>query len=85
MATSLPPHPERSDTLTPAQAAEILHVSPVTLRNWRFNMRGPRYIKMGGIVLYRHRDLIAYIDASVVDPALPRPRGARRGARGGDA
>jgi hypothetical protein len=36
-----------SDLLTPQELADLLHVSPGTLANWRSNGRGPKYLKVG--------------------------------------
>ena len=47
-----------------------------TLAQWRCRGEGPAYIRFGHRVLYRGRDLNAWLDARVVDPdarnVLPR-------------
>ncbi len=35
-------------------------VSAGTIRNWRYLKKGPKYTKLGGIVVYRLEDVIAY-------------------------
>jgi len=59
-----------AELLTPHEAAQRLKVSEKTLNNWRCLCRGPMYVKMGGIVLYRLSDLNDFINASVVVPSL---------------
>jgi hypothetical protein len=40
-----------------------------TLERWRWEGRGPRYLKMGGRVVYRLEDVEAYEVAQSRDPA----------------
>ena len=40
-------------------------ISPRTLEQWRWQGRGPRYLKIGGRVLYRLADVEAYESAHV--------------------
>ena len=40
--------------------AERWHVSPRTLERWRWLGRGPRFLKVGGRVVYRLEDVEAY-------------------------
>ena len=35
-------------------------ISPRTLERWRWLKQGPRYIKLGGHVVYREQDIVAY-------------------------
>lgn len=53
--------------LTTAQAAAYLHLSPSTLEKMRCYGRGPKYLKVGGRVLYRTADLEAFLEACVVE------------------
>lgn len=53
--------------LTTAQAAEHLHLSASTLEKMRCHGRGPKYLKMGGRVLYRHEDLESYLASCLVN------------------
>jgi predicted DNA-binding transcriptional regulator AlpA len=51
--------------LTEADASQLLGLAPATLRNMRCTGRGPAFIKMGGLVRYRHADLVDWIEARV--------------------
>ena len=46
--------------LNTKEAAVFLGVKPQTLINWRFERKGPDYIKMGRRVVYRLSDLKKY-------------------------
>ena len=46
---------------TTKQVAGLLHVHPVTLRQWRHDGIGPIYLKIGRKVRYRHADLAGFI------------------------
>ena len=43
--------------------ASWLNVKPKTLEDWRLKGRGPKFIKTGSLARYRHRDVLAFIDA----------------------
>ncbi len=45
--------------------AERWLISPRTLEQWRWQGRGPRYLKIGGRVIYRLADVQAYEAASL--------------------
>jgi hypothetical protein len=45
--------------------AERWRISPRTLEQWRWQGRGPRYLKIGGRVVYRLSDVEAFELASV--------------------
>jgi len=45
--------------------AERWAVSPRTLEQWRWQGRGPRYLKIGGRVVYRLSDIEAFEAASL--------------------
>jgi hypothetical protein len=54
---------------TTKSAAEYLGLSSgVTLKGWRSNGKGPRYVKIGGKVFYLERDLNAFIESNTIDP-----------------
>jgi hypothetical protein len=57
------------DTIT---AASLLGVKKNTLELWRYKGTGPRFVKCGSRVVYRLRDLNAYLDSrtrkSTADP-----------------
>ena len=48
------------------EAAEILRLSPQTLRNWRTQNRGPAYVKAGRAIRYSVDDLRAFMDQNRV-------------------
>ena len=52
-------------TLTTRTAAEYLSLQPATLEQWRWNGKGPRFVKLGRSVRYRQADLDAFLDARV--------------------
>lgn len=56
---SIPPY-----ALRDKQAAEVIGVSVGLLRKWRLFGRGPRYSKIGGVILYRLKDLEEFVDDS---------------------
>ena len=43
--------------------------SASTLANWRYEKRGPAYIKTGRRIMYRGADLNAFLESRRVDPA----------------
>jgi predicted DNA-binding transcriptional regulator AlpA len=52
--------------LTEVQAAEILNLSVRTLQAWRLRGAGPSFVRAGRAIRYRHRDLLAWMDANTV-------------------
>ena len=40
-----------------------------TMSQWRHRGEGPRYVRLGGRVLYRGIDLNAWLDERIVEPA----------------
>jgi hypothetical protein len=52
-------------------------VSPRTLEQWRWQGRGPRYLKIGGRVVYRQQDIEAFeaanLHANTVGPIRESP------------
>mgnify|MGYP006165786907 CR=1 FL=1 len=61
-APSTPVRPSGSATahLHQEHLARRWGISPRTLERWRVEGRGPRYMKIGGRVLYRLEDIEAY-------------------------
>lgn len=52
-------------TLTSAEVASILHVTPTALARWRAEGRGPRWARTGdrkGRVIYLSRDVERWLD-----------------------
>jgi hypothetical protein len=70
--------------LNQTELARRWQVSPRTLERWRWLSQGPRYLKLGGRVLYRVSDIEAYersvIRLTEADAAGSWADGASRGA-----
>lgn len=49
-----------SGLLTTQELAERWHISTETLRYWRYNGKGPLYIKLNGPILYRLEDVLQF-------------------------
>lgn len=49
------------DLLSETAAAEALQLRPKTLCRWRFERRGPSYVKVGGSVRYCRNDLADFV------------------------
>jgi predicted DNA-binding transcriptional regulator AlpA len=66
------------------EAAEFLGLSPGTLATWRVRGGGPRYRKLGRVVVYDPTDLRAWLDeriyATTSSHQLP-PDNRRRNSR----
>lgn len=61
------------DNMRPAQAAWYTGLSESTLAKLRMRhnrIRGPKYLKISGCVIYRRSDLDKWMDGHFVDPAL---------------
>ncbi|ACH40466.1 MAG: hypothetical protein ACD_55C00119G0002 [uncultured bacterium] len=52
-----------STLLTTREAAEVLRVKESTLHQWRWQGRGPAFVKVGRLVRYRVAEVEAYIAA----------------------
>jgi len=52
--------------LSPAEVAAILHVEGRTLVTWRYQRRGPDYVKIEGRIWYQRSALEAYVASRVV-------------------
>ena len=50
------------------QAAKAGDLSPQTLRNWRYQRKGPVYYKIGRSVRYKIKDLIEFFEDRKIDP-----------------
>lgn len=64
--------------LTEAEAADVLRVEPVTLRNWRWRRYGPDHVKVGGTVLYTAAALSEWIESRTRSTAGRNKDGASR-------
>ncbi|MFF9687296.1 helix-turn-helix domain-containing protein [Streptomyces sp. NPDC014623] len=60
-----------SEKLTPAQAGQLMGVSPQTLANWRWQGIGPAYIKLtpgrGGRIRYNRAAVEAWMCSRTVE------------------
>ncbi len=50
------------DLITPGTLAERWNVTIATLSQWRWNGRGPQYLKLGRRVMYRIQDIAEFED-----------------------
>ena len=50
------------------EVADLIGVSPNTLKHWRWIGRGPRYVKLVFRVAYRWAYLDEWINANVAEP-----------------
>jgi predicted DNA-binding transcriptional regulator AlpA len=57
-----PPH----QLLKTSEAAEYLRLSVSQLNNWRMEGAGPPFVKLGGRVFYRLKDLERWLEARTV-------------------
>jgi hypothetical protein len=62
------------------RAAEILGRSPNTLKRWRYEGVGPRYVEMEGRVSYDVSVLIEYINQNTRVPSVRAAMEESRGA-----
>lgn len=70
-AFSLSEQPFQPDKLYPAGAPELDVIGkPQTRAQWRSEGKGPPYIKSGSRVLYSGKDLIDWLKAQRVEPAI---------------
>lgn len=53
------------ELLKPAEVAELLRVTPATLKDWRYEGRGPVYLKQGRWVVYRADDIAKWLAKQV--------------------
>jgi hypothetical protein len=57
------------DELVPeVEAAHVVRQKPATLTTWRWQRRGPPFVKLGRRVFYRRGDLHAWIAAQRHEP-----------------
>jgi predicted DNA-binding transcriptional regulator AlpA len=66
------PSPAHNELLTERQVAQLLQIKAATLRKWRWEGRGPSYLKLAGsAVRYRRRDVDRFIAETAVEPCAP--------------
>lgn len=68
------PSTQKRTYLTATQVAEVIHMCPRTLANWRYRRMGPPWIKVGGRPLYEESALHSWLDAHTVEE-IPRAAG----------
>lgn len=51
------------ELIDPKKLATLLCMSEATLRKWRWEGKGPRFIKVGRKVAYKSEDIDAFINA----------------------
>jgi predicted DNA-binding transcriptional regulator AlpA len=54
--------------LTDHQAAELLQCSRAALVRFRYERRGPPWLKVGKLVRYRRTDLLSWLEERLVAP-----------------
>lgn len=54
--------------ISESEFAEMILLSPETVRGWRKRGYGPRFYKFGGKVRYDRRDVAAFIEGSKMVP-----------------
>ena len=57
--------------LTEEEVSKRLHVSLASIRRWRLERRGPRFIKVGSLVRYRPEDLEPWLASLPTGGAQP--------------
>jgi len=62
--------------LTEYDVAQRLHVSLASLRRWRLERRGPRFIKVSSLVRYRPEDVEEWLAALPTGGAAVRQNSA---------
>ncbi len=59
-------HAQRQPLLTEVQAAKLLSLTPRALQAWRYQGRGPQFVKISArAIRYRPEDLEAWIEAQL--------------------
>ena len=53
---------DRTEILTPEQVADLLHVSPRTVEEWRRTRTGPPWRRMGRHVRYLRREVLVWFE-----------------------
>ena len=74
-----------SALLTPAEVSRYLGVPAGTLANWRYQERGPAFLRVGRHVRYRSEDIDSWVQSQLADASTCRgtlqatqPRSLRR-------
>lgn len=67
--------------LTEDKVADHLNVSLASVRRWRLEHRGPRYIKVGSLVRYRPEDVESWLAALPTGGSSAEPNGSKHISR----
>lgn len=59
---------QNTNLINDHQAAKTLGLAVQTLRNWRCNGIGPRYIKLGRAIRYAPEHLVEFAQAHEITP-----------------
>lgn len=51
--------------LTPEQLSEMIGISVNTLRKWRWEGKGPKFVKFGSRVSYRQCDVEQFVESNL--------------------
>lgn len=54
------------EMLIPEDASKLLQIDAKTMAAWRCRQEGPPYVKLGGLVRYRRKDLLAWVHENLV-------------------
>jgi predicted DNA-binding transcriptional regulator AlpA len=54
------------ELLSPSEVAELLHKTEAALGQWRYQRKGPRYVKVGERVFYQRSAIRDYLDSRTV-------------------
>jgi excisionase family DNA binding protein len=69
-----------SPNLTTSEAAQFLNLQPATLEQWRWNGRGPSFVKIGRACRYRRVDLETFLEDRIFSSTTEaqKARGIKR-------
>jgi hypothetical protein len=59
-----------NELLSPNDAARILGVTEAALSRFRYEHRGPVFVRIGKLVRYREADLTVWLEACSVQPGI---------------
>ena len=54
-----------NELITPAKVANMLCLCEATLRKWRWEGKGPQFVKIGRKVAYRESDVSNFIQSQI--------------------
>ena len=62
-------------SISETEAARILGLAVQTLRNWRCQSRGPKYLKLGRAIKYDIYEIEKYMHEHTIDPEKSKHQG----------